>query len=78
MSMRMQNKILLTLEQFLDSRSADILQLSHRMTNIPDEIQERLWELVINYIMATADREKGWTPMMQAYIEQARDIRDNL
>ena len=78
MSMRMQNKILLALEQFLDSRSADILQLSHRMTNIPDEIQERLWELVINYIMATADREKGWTPLMQAYIEQARDIRDNL
>lgn len=78
MSMRMQNRILLALEQFLDSRSADILQLSHRMTNIPDGIQERLWELVINYIMATADREKGWTPMMQAYIEQARDIRDNL
>lgn len=78
MTMRLQNKVLAALEDFFDSRSSDILQLSHRMTTLPDNIQEGIWELVINYIQATADRDKGWTPMMNVYIEQARDIRDNL
>lgn len=78
MSMAQQNKIIIALEQFLDSKSADILQLSHRLTNIPDEMQEGLWELVIAYIMATAEREKGWTPLMDVYVRQARDIVKNL
>ena len=78
MSMRLQNKILDAIEVYFDSVTSDTLQLAHRLTVIPDAVQERFWETVIAYIQNTAEREDVYTPMMRVYRDQARNIVEHL
>lgn len=78
MSMRMENKVLIALEQYFDTVSSDPINLAARVANLPDPVQERIWEFTINYIMETAGRGAFHSGLMSVYGEQARDIRKHL